>query len=364
MEYKSLGSLVKFVGGYSFKSEKYVPSGLRVIRIANVQDGVLEDNAPCYYPIEYKDMIADALLKEGDLLMSLTGNVGRVAFMTDEFLPAGLNQRVECFRTDDDIMKKYLFYMFRSKTFIQEALKNATGVAQLNMSTTWLKDYMVPIRGSNEMNSIIKTLDSIESAILSEKNAILSYDSLIKSRFNEMFSNLDDYVTVQDSCEVHARIGWQALTQKEHMKTGKYMLITGTDFKDNEINYSSCVFVTKERYEMDRHIILRNDDVLITKDGTIGKVAIVHNLPGPATLNSGVFVLRPDNRFNKEYISYVFKGEPFSRFVEEVKTGVTVKHLNQANLLKFKIPVPKKKDQEHFALFLKTIDKLKFINKK
>ena len=140
MEYKSLGSLVKFVGGYSFKSEKYVPSGLRVIRIANVQDGVLEDNAPCYYPIEYEDMIADALLKEGDLLMSLTGNVGRVAFMTDEFLPAGLNQRVECFRTDDDIMKKYLFYMFRSKTFIQEALKNATGVAQLNMSTTWLKD--------------------------------------------------------------------------------------------------------------------------------------------------------------------------------------------------------------------------------
>ena len=185
MECKPLGSLVKFVGGYSFKSEKYVPSGLRVIRIANVQDGILEDNAPCYYPIEYKDMIGDALLKEGDLLMSLTGNVGRVAFMTDEFLPAGLNQRVECLRTDDDIIKKYLFYMFKSKTFIQEALKNATGVAQLNMSTTWLKDYMVPIKGSNEMNSLIKTLDSIESAILSEKNAILKYDSLIKSRFIE-----------------------------------------------------------------------------------------------------------------------------------------------------------------------------------
>lgn len=184
MKYKSLGSLVKFVGGYSFKSEKYVPNGLRVIRIANVQDGILEDNAPCYYPIEYKDIIGDALLKKGDLLMSLTGNVGRVAFMMDEFLPAGLNQRVECFRTDDNVMKKYLFYMFKSKTFIQEALKNATGVAQLNMSTTWLKDYMVPIRSSNEMNTIIKTLDSIESAILSEKNAILSYDSLIKSRFN------------------------------------------------------------------------------------------------------------------------------------------------------------------------------------
>ena len=252
----------------------------------------------------------------------------------------------------------YNFLSYTSKTYYVESTSYPKFEKDIFENTT------LDVPEVSVQDARIKELDLLNNAIFDEKRRLSEFDSLIKSRFNEMFSNLDDYVTVQDSCEVHARIGWQALTQKEHMKTGKYMLITGTDFKDNEINYSSCVFVTKERYEMDRHIILRNDDVLITKDGTIGKVAIVHNLPGPATLNSGVFVLRPDNRFNKEYISYVFKGEPFSRFVEEVKTGVTVKHLNQANLLKFKIPVPKKKDQEHFALFLKTIDKLKFINKK
>ena len=240
--------------------------------------------------------------------------------------------------------------------------KIITGTAQPQITQQGLDKVQISKIPLEEQKLIASKITNIKELTSIETNAIRNLNSLIKSRFNEMFSNLNDYVTVQDSCEVHARIGWQALTQKEHMKTGKYMLITGTDFEDNEINYSSCVFVTKERYEMDRHIILRNDDVLITKDGTIGKVAIVHNLPGPATLNSGVFVLRPDNRFNKEYISYVFKGEPFSRFVEEVKTGVTVKHLNQANLLKFKIPVPQKKDQEHFALFLKTIDKLKFKN--
>lgn len=251
-----------------------------------------------------------------------------------------------------DVNLKYVYYAMKSIRF------NASQHMRYWISKYSKKEIRYP--DSHKQALIVESLDKITNEIKNEICLLSTLDSLIKSRFNEMFSNLDDYVTVQDSCEVHARIGWQALTQKEHMKTGKYMLITGTDFKDNEINYSSCVFVTKERYEMDRHIILRNDDVLITKDGTIGKVAIVHNLPGPATLNSGVFVLRPDNRFNKEYISYVFKGEPFSRFVEEVKTGVTVKHLNQANLLKFKIPVPKKKDQEHFALFLKIIDKLKF----
>ena len=50
-----------------------------------------------------------------------------------------------------------------------------------------------------------------------------------------MFGDEIISVSVEESCEVHARIGWQALTRKEHMTTGDYMLITGTDFKDNEI---------------------------------------------------------------------------------------------------------------------------------
>ena len=210
-----------------------------------------------------------------------------------------------------------------------------------------------------ERDAAVRTLDLIKGTIDKDRELLTLLKKIVNSRFNEMFNNVSHYVSVGDSCEVHARIGWQALTQKEHMSQGEYMLITGTDFVDNEINYSTCVYVSKERFEMDEHIILKNDDVLITKDGTIGKVAIVHNLPCPATLNSGVFVVRPDERFNKEYISYVFKGEPFMRFVEEVKTGVTVNHLNQGALLKFMIPVPSFDKQKEFADFLSLIENVK-----
>ncbi len=175
-----------------------------------------------------------------------------------------------------------------------------------------------------------------------------------------MFGECENTVRLGDCCEVHARIGWQALTRDEHMKTGEYMLVTGTDFKDGEVNYSTCVYVAKERYEMDKHIILRNDDVLITKDGTIGKVAIVHNLPKPATLNAGVFVVRPDEIFNKEYIANVFKGPLFSDYVEASKTGATIKHLNQKHLVEFMIPVPSLEEQEAFSQFIKRIDKSKY----
>lgn len=175
-----------------------------------------------------------------------------------------------------------------------------------------------------------------------------------------MFGKCNETVRLGDCCEVHARIGWQALTKDEHMQSGDYMLITGTDFKNGEIKYDTCVYVAKDRYEMDRHIILKNDDVLITKDGTIGKVAVVHNLPKPATLNAGVFVVRPDERFNKDYIANVFKGPLFSEYVETTKTGATIKHLNQKHLVEFMIPVPSLEEQLCFATLAKQVTKLKF----
>lgn len=72
---------------------------------------------------------------------------------------------------------------------------------------------------------------------------------------------------------MHARIGWQNLRTSEFLDSGDYMLITGTDFNDGVINYSTCHFVERERYEQDKHIQIKNGSILITKDGTLGKVA-------------------------------------------------------------------------------------------
>jgi type I restriction enzyme S subunit len=82
------------------------------------------------------------------------------------------------------------------------------------------------------------------------------------------------------------------LTTDEYQTTGDHLLVTGTDFEAGRVEWSRCPHVDAERYAEDPYIQLREDDLLITKDGTIGKVAIVRNMPKPATLNSGVFVTR------------------------------------------------------------------------
>lgn len=75
-----LGDACEILNGYAFRSENYVESGIRVIRISNVQKGYIEDNTPAYYPLD-SNGLDRFMLEEGDLLMSLTGNVGRVAIL-------------------------------------------------------------------------------------------------------------------------------------------------------------------------------------------------------------------------------------------------------------------------------------------
>ena len=88
-------------------------------------------------------------------------------------------------------------------------------------------------------------------------------------------------------CTLKARIGWQGLTTGEYLPQGNYILITGTDFKDGYIDWQNCCYVSKWRYDQDTNIQIKEGDVLISKDGTIGKVAFLNCIPGPGTLNSG-----------------------------------------------------------------------------
>ena len=159
---------------------------------------------------------------------------------------------------------------------------------------------------------------------------------------------------------MHARIGWQNLRTSEFLDSGEYMLITGTDFQDGKIDYSKVHYVEKERYEQDKKIQISNGSILITKDGTIGKVAYVENLPMKSTLNAGVFNLTVVDDINTSslYLYHYLKGPFLLRFVNEESTGGTIKHLNQNVLVKFPIPLPSYREQLKISSFLTNIDKL------
>ena len=161
---------------------------------------------------------------------------------------------------------------------------------------------------------------------------------------------------------IKARIGWQGLTTAEYLETGNYYLVTGTDIKNGYINFSDCVFVSQNRYSQDVHIQLRLDDVLISKDGTIGKVAYINNLPLPATLNSGVFLIRVDNNvLTQKYFYYLLQSTLFKSFINQTSAGSTITHLYQKDIVKFSFDIPKVIGmQHHIVNIMESVDNVIF----
>lgn len=146
VEWKALGEIAQILNGYAFESSKYSTNGIRVIRISDVQKGKMSDKDLKFYPSETSEEIKRYLLQENDLVMSLTGNVGRVAMLSKADIPAALNQRVACIRVHEEkTFTRYLFHFFDQFSFENEAMSNATGGGQKNMSTKWLSAYKIPI---------------------------------------------------------------------------------------------------------------------------------------------------------------------------------------------------------------------------
>lgn len=159
---------------------------------------------------------------------------------------------------------------------------------------------------------------------------------------------------------MHARIGWQNLRTSEFLDSGDYMLITGTDFIDGAVNFDTCHYVERERYEQDKHIQIRNGSILITKDGTLGKVAYIQGLTMPATLNAGVFnvEIKDENEVDNRYLFQYLKAPFLMDYVDKKATGGTIKHLNQNILVDFPVVLPHKAEQEKIGEYFLTIDHL------
>ena len=135
-------------------------------------------------------------------------------------------------------------------------------------------------------------------------------------------------------------------------------MITGTDFENGLINFKTSKYVSEFRYNQDKNIQLQNDDILITKDGTLGKVAIIRNLNKRATLNSGIYRIRINDltKVDPEYL-YQYLSAPFLlNFANKTSIGGTIKHLNQSQIVNFPIPFSTLEEQQKISKFLSHLD--------
>ena len=154
--------------------------------------------------------------------------------------------------------------------------------------------------------------------------------------------------------DLKGRIGWQGLRSDEFIDEGPF-LITGTDFVNGYVNWNTCAHISEERYLQDSNIHIKENDLLITKDGTIGKVAIVKYCPSQVSLNSGVAIIRHKGCFPcfSKYFYYILNSNQFDLWFKLSDNGnSTIKHLTQEKFYNFIYTCPSENEQKKIADYL------------
>lgn len=247
---------------------------------------------------------------------------------------------------------------------LQHRVVEATGY---NRHFKFLKQRLFPRPPLREQRAIAGALSDADSRIAALE-ALIAKKRDLKQAATQLlltgktrlpgFSGDWEVKRLGDEAVLKARIGWQGLTTAEYRESGDFVLVTGTEFVDGKVNWAECHFVDENRYKQDPYIQLREKDVLVTKDGTIGKVALVRNLEKPATLNSGVFVIRPRNRsFDPTFFYFVLMSRTFAEFLARLSAGSTIIHLYQKDFVDFSFEAPPSlKEQAAIAEILTDMD--------
>ena len=369
-EFMRIGDICNILNGYAFKSSKYVADGIRVIRITNVQKGFVEDTNPQYYPVSEQREIEKYMLCEGDLLMSLTGNVGRVGLLSAEMLPAALNQRVACIRIRNPavIYKPFLFHLLNSDYFENKCILASQGVAQKNMSTEWLKEYPIPSFSMDKQMEIASIFDKIDDLIARRKEQVRNMDQAVKSRFIELFGDpvsnsmgLPTEPMTTICAIIDGDRGKNYPKQDEFSDTGYCLFLNAKNVTATGFSFENRMFITKEKDDALHNGKLERGDVVLTTRGTLGNLAFYDDsVPFEnVRINSGMVILR----MKKSVMTEVFFMEQFKLQLHSIKgkiaSGSAQPQLPISTMNKIRILLAPMALQEQFAAFVEQTDKSK-----
>ena len=167
-----------------------------------------------------------------------------------------------------------------------------------------------------------------------------------------------EYKSIGDCLYIKGRIGWKGLKKSEYLKKSNYRIINGSALNGKDIEWDKCGYISEERYNESPEIMLEKNDIVMTKDGTIGKVAIIDKLEYKTTVASGLFVIRVlNNSIDYKYLYYYFTSKYFSNLVKTRIEGSVIPHLYQKDLVELNIPLPQLNEQKAISKILSDLDK-------
>lgn len=135
-------------------------------------------------------------------------------------------------------------------------------------------------------------------------------------------------------------------------------MIAGKHIENGHINWSMVDHIPEWRYIESPEIMLKNDDVIFSKDGSLGNPAVVSNLQCKATINSTMMLVRPSNNLDSNFFYQILNTKLFKELIKEKVSGSSIPHLFQADMKLFKFYNTSLEEQYQIGVYFKKLDTL------
>lgn len=162
-----------------------------------------------------------------------------------------------------------------------------------------------------------------------------------------------EYKKLDDVCTIVGRIGFRGYTKADLVNSSKDGAITlsPSNIINGELDFSKCTYINWDKYYESPEIMLENGDIVLVKTASIGKCAVVKNLPHEATLNPQFVVLKhlvgvPD------FICYYLKSSIAQNTIKQMAGGVAIPTLSQKKLGMMIVPTPSQDEQQSIVDYL------------
>ncbi|MCG2420088.1 restriction endonuclease subunit S [Aequorivita sp. F47161] len=257
-------------------------------------------------------------------------------------------------------------YIFRN-LLVKKALKTiATGSKVYGISKGNIQKFRIVLPPLPEQQKIATILSTWDNAIAKQQQLIVAKQKFKKGLMQllltgkKRFEGFEgDFKTSKlgDIFTIQGRVGWKGYKKEDLREEGP--IVIGAKHVNNQLlNLSDPTYLSIEKYEESPEIMIKINDLLIVQRGSLGKIALIEEEIGKATINPSMAILRPKNdNISVKYI-YYFLCSDFSQNLIMSETGSTgVPMISQKQIATFKMTYPSLIEQQKIASVLSAADK-------
>jgi restriction endonuclease S subunit len=367
---KRLESFLSFLtSGSRGWAAHYADSGDLFLRIQNVGANRLILNDVAFVRAPNTAEARRTIVQPGDVLLSITADLGRTAVIPEGVGRAFINQHLAILRVEG-INPHYLSAFLASPSGQAQFLRlNREGVkAGLNFDD--IRSVEIPLPPLDEQRRIVAILDAADSLRAKRRAALAKLEQLAQSIFIEMFGEIEkseggvetvDFADVVYFQEGPGVRNWQFRSEGIKLINVKNIVNGRLEISNTDRHLESCE--VEKRYS---HFLLNPGDYVLASSGvTWGKVAEVLEKDLPLCLNTSMIRVRPkDDRLTKRFLRAFIELGSFKKQVLRLITGSAQPNFGPSHLRQLYIPLPSKAEQIDFQRKMDAIDQAKIQNRR